>query len=105
MCSISSQTSWMICAQPNLLTSPTGKLFTFQGPRQSGTSYHVPTNSPDMKTGRFLLWSVALLLAVHSFIAMGTLPEFHALSQAEFQQHLDRISVLSSASKDAVQME
>src|SRR5438093_1351068 len=58
-----------------------------------------------MRTGRIPLWSVAILLFAHCFIAMVTLPEFHALGQTEFQQYLDKTIALSAASKEAVQME
>src|SRR6266481_1622003 len=58
-----------------------------------------------MKTGRFLLWSVALLLVVHCIIAMVTFPEFHVVDHVEFQEHLDKISTLSSNSKEVIQME
>lgn len=58
-----------------------------------------------MKSGRFLLWLLALLVAMHCFITMVTMAEFHVLDQTEFRENLDMLNVLDSHSKGVVHTE
>jgi hypothetical protein len=55
-----------------------------------------------MKNERLFLWLMALLIALHCFVALETFPEFHVLSPSKMQE---LVSSLNGDSMGAVQRE
>ena len=55
-----------------------------------------------MRIERFLLWLVALLVALHCYLTMLAFPEFHVLAPSKVQE---LVSSLDFSSKGQVQSE